>query len=219
MSRLKTSLTFSNVVAVVALFFALGGSVYAAAGNKINGTQIKPKSLPANRLKAKSVTAAQIKGGAIGSAQIKAGAITGNQIQAGAVTAEQIKAGAVGEKQIKAGSITGAQIKSGSLTGTQINQTTLTAVSAANIHTVQYVSTQVGLVKESSAGTSGTAACPAGMKVIGGGATTSNANYSSVFESGPSGDRNGWFAAGYTGIAGVNMTITAICSPVAAPTG
>ena len=218
MSRLKTSVTFSNVIAVVALFFALGGSVYAAAG-KIDGSQIKAKSIPANRLQTKSVSAAQIKSGAIGGAQIKAGAIGAKQIKASAVTTKQLQAGAVGEKQIKAGSITGTQIKSGSLTATQINQTTLTGVSASNVHTVQYVGAQIGLVKEASAGTSGTAACPAGMKVIGGGATTSNANYASIFESAPSSDRNGWFASGYSGIAGVTMTITAICTPVAAPVG
>jgi hypothetical protein len=218
MNRLRKHLTFSNTIALLALFFALGGSVYAAAG-KINGAQIKPKSLPGNRIKAKTVTATQIKNGAVGSAQIKAGAISSKQIQRGAVTSAQLQSGSITGTQIKSGSITGTQIKSGSLGATQINQTTLTGVSAANIHTVQYVSAVISLVKESSAGTPGTAACPAGMKVIGGGATTSNANYASVFESAPSADRNGWFATGYSGIAGVTMTITAICTPVAAPVG
>lgn len=208
MARLKKSLTFSNVLAVVALFFALGGSVYAATG-KISGSQIKPKSIPGNRLKAKSVTAGQIKNGAIGSAQIKAEAVSGKQIQSGAIT----------EKQIKAGSIGSTQIKTNSLTSAQINQSTLTAISAANVHTVQYVSVAVGLVQEAPAGTSGTATCPSGMKVIGGGASTSNANYAYINESAPSADRNSWVADGYSGIAGVNMTVTAICTPVAAPTG
>ncbi|HTR75293.1 MAG TPA: hypothetical protein VMH33_08560 [Solirubrobacterales bacterium] len=198
MSRLRKHLSFANVVALLALFFALGGTVYAASG-KIDGTQIKPKSIPGNRLKAKAVAAAQIKNGAVGAAQLKAGAVAA--------------------KQIKSGSITGAQVKSGSLTGTQINQSTLTGISAANIHTVQYVSVTVGLVKEAFAGTSGTAACPTGMKAIGGGATTSSPSYAYINESSVSADRNGWFATGYAGIAGVNMTITAICTPVAAPVG
>jgi hypothetical protein len=208
MARLRKYVTFSNTVALVALFFALGGTVYAAAG-KINGSQIQPKSIPGNRLKAKTVTASQIKNGAIGSAQIKAGAVSSKQIQSGAISGTQVKSG----------SLSGTQIKAGSLTATQINQATLTGISAANIHTVQYVSVAVALLKESSSGTPGTAPCPVGMKVIGGGATTSNANYASVFESAPSADRNGWFAAGYSGIAGVSMTITAICAPVAAPVG
>jgi hypothetical protein len=208
MSRLRKPLSFSNAVALLALFFALGGTVYAAAG-KIDGSQIKPKSIPGNRLKAGAVGAAQIKKGAIGSAQLKANAVSGKQIQSGAVS----------EKQIKAGSISGAKIKSGSLTATQINQTTLTGISAANIHTVQYVGVSVGLAKESPTGTSGTASCPSGMKVIGGGATTSNDNYASIFESAPTSDRNGWYANGYAAVAGINMTVTAICTAVAAPTG
>jgi hypothetical protein len=58
--RNKRSLSFANVVAVAALFFALGGTVYAAG--KISGSQIKPNSIPANRIKPNSLTGAQING-------------------------------------------------------------------------------------------------------------------------------------------------------------
>lgn len=51
------------VVAVVALFVALGGSVYAAA--KIDGKTIKAKSLPGNRLKPRSVPANRLKPGVL----------------------------------------------------------------------------------------------------------------------------------------------------------
>ena len=201
-------MTFSNAIALLALFIALGGSVYAAS-NKIDGAQIKPKSLPGNRLKPGSVTGSQIKKGSIAEAQIKAGAITAKQIRSSSITGSQIKAG----------SITGAQIQPGSLGASQINQATLTGVSAANVHTVQYVSTTVGLVAEQSTGTSGTATCPTGMKVIGGGATTNNSRFASVFESAPNAERSGWFANGFAGEPNVSMTITAICTPVAAPAG
>jgi hypothetical protein len=203
MPRLRKSLTFSNVVAMVALFFALGGSVYAAS-NKISGTQIKPKSLPGNRIKAKTVTGAQIKPGSIGAPQLKAGAVSAGQIQSGSITGTQIKAG----------SITGTQIQSGSLGATQINQTTLTGISAANIHTVQYVTAVVPLTEFNS----GTATCPAGMKVIGGGAVTSEPKIGFINESAPNAERSGWSAVGF-GEPGMTMTITAICTPVAAPAG
>jgi len=49
------------VVAAIALFAALGGSVYAAT--KINGKAIKLKSLPGNRLKPHSVPANRLKPG------------------------------------------------------------------------------------------------------------------------------------------------------------
>lgn len=49
MRHLRSALTFSNVIAVIALFVALGGSVYAAG--KLSGKKIKPNSIPASRLK------------------------------------------------------------------------------------------------------------------------------------------------------------------------
>jgi hypothetical protein len=57
--RMRSRITFSNVVALLALFFALGGSVYAAS--KISGKTIKSNSIPANRIKANSLSSKQIK--------------------------------------------------------------------------------------------------------------------------------------------------------------
>jgi hypothetical protein len=62
--RIRSRLTFANVVAMLALFIALGGSVYAAG--KINGKTIKRNSLPGNRLKADSVTGQQVNEGSLG---------------------------------------------------------------------------------------------------------------------------------------------------------
>ncbi len=209
MSRIVKSLTFSNAVALLALFIALGGSVYAAS-NKIDGSQVKPKSLPGNRLVPGSVAANQIKKGSIGEAQLKANAVSGKQLKSGAVTAGKIAAG----------TITGTQVKSGSLGATQINQTTLTGISAANIHTVQYVTSSVALNPELPGGNSVTATCPTGMKVIGGGATTSNSKEGFINESGPNGEHTAWTAIGYGGFEStVTMYVTAICTAVAAPVG
>ncbi len=47
------------VISVIALFVALGGTVYAAG--KINGKTIKVKSLPGNRIKPNTVTGSQVK--------------------------------------------------------------------------------------------------------------------------------------------------------------
>jgi hypothetical protein len=52
-------------IAVLALFVALGGSVYAAKRAKINGRAIRAKSIPGNRLKPHSVAANRLKPGAI----------------------------------------------------------------------------------------------------------------------------------------------------------
>jgi hypothetical protein len=192
--------------------------VYAAS-NKIDGAQIRAKSMPGNRIKPGTVTATQLRKGTIGEAQIKAGAISGKLIKSGAVSAHQIQANSITGAQIKAGSLSGAQIQNGSLGATQINQASLTGISAASIHTVQYVTATVGITPESETGTSGTATCPSGMKVVGGGAYVSNPKFGGAYESGPNGERNGWSALGYAFEPNVNLVVTAICTPVATSAG
>ena len=74
-ARVAKSLTFSNVVACLALFIALGGSVYAA--NKISGKQVKKSSLPGNRIKPKTVPANRIKPNSLTGTQINEKKLTG----------------------------------------------------------------------------------------------------------------------------------------------
>lgn len=54
LAKLRSRLTFANVVSVIALFVALGGSGYAAT--KINGKNIKNNSISGRKLKARSIT-------------------------------------------------------------------------------------------------------------------------------------------------------------------
>ena len=49
------------VVAGLALFVALGGTVYAAKKARIDGKAVKVKSLPGNRLKVRSIPANRLK--------------------------------------------------------------------------------------------------------------------------------------------------------------
>jgi hypothetical protein len=176
--RIQQVFSFSNVVAVLALFLALGGTVYAASG-RINGAKIKPKSLPGNRIKARSLTGAQI----------------------------------------KARTLTGAKVKPRSLTGKQIVGSSLTGVSASSLAQVEYAVTTVTLVREFSSGTSATADCAPGQKVIGGGAVVGNDAAAWVNDSGPQVARTGWEATGRSDVSGVTMTVTAICASVASTTG
>lgn len=58
LQRVRGRLTFANVTSLVALFVALSGGVYAAA--KIDGSDIKRKSIPGNRLVPNTVTGRQV---------------------------------------------------------------------------------------------------------------------------------------------------------------
>jgi hypothetical protein len=78
LTRFRKTFTFSNVIACIALFAALGGSVYAAG--KINGKQIKRNSLPGNRIKPKSVKPNRIKPKSLTGRQVKPRSLTDTQI-------------------------------------------------------------------------------------------------------------------------------------------
>lgn len=176
MSRIRKLLTFSNVVAAIALFIALGGTVYAAG--KINGKQVKPNSLPGNRIKPKTITA----------------------------------------NRIKPKTLTGKLFKAHSIKGAQIDQSTLKGVSAASLSGVQYVVASVSLV--SFAPSTGTAGCPTGTYVIGGGATVSDEERAYVNDSGPNQSRTGWTATGFGfGAVHPTMNVTAICMAIKTPVG
>lgn len=53
------------VISAIALFVALGGSVYAAKKAKINGKAIRAKSIPGNRLQPRSIGANRLKPGVL----------------------------------------------------------------------------------------------------------------------------------------------------------
>jgi hypothetical protein len=67
------------VVAVIALFVALGGSVYAAKKARIDGKAIRAKSIPGNRLKPRSIGADRLKPGVLRSVAAS-GPLTGADI-------------------------------------------------------------------------------------------------------------------------------------------
>jgi hypothetical protein len=67
------------IVALVALFVALGGSVYAAKKARIDGGAIRAKSIPGNRLKPHSIAADRLKRGVLRST-MASGPLTGADI-------------------------------------------------------------------------------------------------------------------------------------------
>jgi hypothetical protein len=111
LKRVHRVFSFSNVVAVLALFLALGGSVYAASSNKINGSKIKPRSIPGNRIKANSLTAAQIKSRTLTGAKVKPGSLTGKQVVGSTLTG--VSASSLAAVNYAVTTVTLAQYKAG----------------------------------------------------------------------------------------------------------
>lgn len=67
MRRLTPHLTYSNTMATVAVFIALGGTSYAAGlgRNTVGPSQIRSKAVGTSELKSRAVTASKIRPGAI----------------------------------------------------------------------------------------------------------------------------------------------------------
>jgi hypothetical protein len=108
------------VISIVALFVALGGSVYAAKRAKIDGKAIRAKSIPGNRLKPRSIPANRLMAGVM--PNISAAApLTGADINE--LTLGQVPSAAHADSADSAQSAVDAQ-------------TALNAVNAVNAQTV-----------------------------------------------------------------------------------
>lgn len=59
MQRLRSKLTYANTTATLAVFLALGGSAFAVS--RIDGHQIRSRSVPGSKLERHAVTAAELK--------------------------------------------------------------------------------------------------------------------------------------------------------------
>src|ERR1700712_5609532 len=99
MQKIRTRLTFANIVACLALFVALGGAGYAATAlpkNSVGSKQLKNGAVTTAKLKAKAVTAAKLGDGAVGASNIGAGAIGTAALANGAVTGAKVDASSLG---------------------------------------------------------------------------------------------------------------------------
>ena len=155
MKSSKGWLSYSNVVATVALFVALGGGAWALSKNSVgsrelekgavrsseleNGTikgkDVKSETLGGTQIEDGSLSAAELGDGAVGSGEIADGAVGSSKVPNNAVGASEIAGGAVGSSEIAAnavgsgkvanGSLTGGDVATDSLTGAQIDESTL----------------------------------------------------------------------------------------------
>jgi hypothetical protein len=126
MKRLRSKLTYANLVSTLALVLALGlGSAYAA-------NQLAPRSVGARQLRPGAVTADKIRKNAVTAPKIEALAVKQGKIASGAIVTEKIAAGAVTGAKIASGAVTPDKVPDNSLTGEKINEGSLSQVPAAN---------------------------------------------------------------------------------------
>jgi hypothetical protein len=100
MKRLRSKLTYANVISTLALFLALGGGA-AFAASKIHTGNIAKGAVKTSKLHARAVSSGKLAVGAVRSNQIAGGAVSTPQIADGAVGSAQIGAGAVAPSNLQ----------------------------------------------------------------------------------------------------------------------
>jgi hypothetical protein len=95
-SKLRTSFTYTNVMATFAVFFALsGGGAYAAKKLKL-----KANSVSSSHIKNGQVTGADIADGAVGGSKLAPGAVTGDHILDGTLSGLDFAPESIGTDEI-----------------------------------------------------------------------------------------------------------------------
>lgn len=109
---MRPKLSYANVVATLALFFALTGSaVYAASDFKVYSNDIVGGAIGTRKIAREAIRTGKIAPGAVNRSRIAHGAVGPFQLENGAVSRVKIADGAVGSGQIEDGSVTLADLQ------------------------------------------------------------------------------------------------------------
>ncbi|HEU4393147.1 MAG TPA: hypothetical protein VFR04_05860 [Solirubrobacterales bacterium] len=134
-SRLRPKITYSNAIATIALFIALGGAAVAAGLPKksvgpqqlkrgavtaaairkaaVTSGKLAPKSVIAGKLGANAVLPGNLGNGIIGTEKLGDGAVIASKIKNGVVTANKLANSAVTTPKLADGSVTAAKLAQG----------------------------------------------------------------------------------------------------------
>lgn len=146
MQWIRSHLSFANLVSLMALFIALGGTTYAAV-------TLPKNSVGAKQIKKNGVSASEIKRNAVGASEIRPNAVASGDIADNGVAGADLSDNSVGAGEVADGSLGATDLQAGLLNFPSI--------------TAQTEAATVALANNSSA--SYTVTCPAGQQAIGGG--------------------------------------------------
>lgn len=135
MNRIRTHLTYANVVSTMCLFILLGGAAYAAKTvlpkHSVGTAQLKAGAVKTKQIKANAVKGAKVADGSLTGADVADGSLTGTDVADGSLGTADLADGAVDSAKVLDKSLTGNDVADDSLTGTQINESTLGTVPTA----------------------------------------------------------------------------------------
>jgi hypothetical protein len=107
MQWIRSHLSFANVISLIALFAALGGSAYAAglAKNSVGAKQIKKNAVRAAEIKRNAVRASEIRSNAVGNAELRDNSVGNAELGDNAVGGAE-----VADDSLKAADIDGVSL-------------------------------------------------------------------------------------------------------------
>jgi hypothetical protein len=120
---IRSKLTYSNVIASLALFVALGGVAVAALPQNSVGTK---------QLKKNAVTAVKIKKGSVNSAKIAHGAVVSGKIAGNSISSGALQNGSVIAAKLAKNSVTNAAISNGVVGTNKLGNAVVTTAKLAD---------------------------------------------------------------------------------------
>jgi hypothetical protein len=136
-----------HVIAVVALFLALGGAAFAAVKlgkNAVKTKNIAKSAVTAKKIKNNAVTTKKIKDNAVTNPKIADNAVSTNKIADNAVTTGKIADSAVTTGKIADSAVTGAKVANGSISESDLTTISFTAATLQNGWTTPWASCTYG---------------------------------------------------------------------------
>jgi len=118
-TRFRPKLNYSNVIATIALFVALGGAAVAAG--------LPKNSVGPNQLKRGAVTSGKLRKGAVTSGKLAPKSVVAGKLGPSAVTPGNIGNGAVTSSKLAANSVIASTIKNGVVTTNKLNNEAVTS--------------------------------------------------------------------------------------------
>lgn len=119
MTKFRKHLSYSNLVASLALFIAVGtGGAFAAsklAPKSVGEKELRPGAVTADKIRKNAVTAPKIKALAVKEGKLAAGAVVASKLGGAAVTNEKLGGAAVTNDKLADGAVTGAKVDEASL--------------------------------------------------------------------------------------------------------
>jgi hypothetical protein len=123
----RPKLNYSNVIATIALFVALGGAAVAAGLPKksVGPQQLRPGAVTTKALHSKAVTAGKIGPKAVTAGKLGANAVLPGNLGNGIISTEKISDQAVNASKIKNGAVTTNKLNNGAVTSAKLGDGTV----------------------------------------------------------------------------------------------